>query len=141
MQTIAIAVLALASAGALFQLIGTRRSARTCAAPGSMIDAGDHRLHAVSAGCGSPSVLLEAGIAASSLSWTYVLPRVATFARVSAYDRAGLGWSDPDPHPRTFARVVDDLDTVIAKTTPPPYVLVGHSFGCFVICALAAKYP
>jgi len=141
MPAIAIAVLALVSAGALFQFIGTRRGARTCAASGAMIDAGAHRVHAVSAGTGSPSVLLEAGIAASSLSWTYVLPQVAAFSRVTAYDRAGLGWSDSDPHPRTFARVVADLETVVRKTTPPPYVLVGHSFGCFVICALAAKYP
>jgi pimeloyl-ACP methyl ester carboxylesterase len=107
-----------------------------------MIDVGGRHLHVVTAGNGSPAVFLEAGIAASSLSWAHVQPRVGTFARVCAYDRAGLGWSDADPRRRTLANIVDDLDAVVTKTAlPPPYVLVGHSFGCFVVCAFAAKYP
>jgi pimeloyl-ACP methyl ester carboxylesterase len=141
-QILAIALLSFVSAGALYQLIGTRRGARTCVPPGRTIDVGGRRLHVVTAGSGGPAVLLEAGIAASSLSWAHVQPRVATFARVCAYDRAGLGWSDADPRRRTLANIVDDLDAVVTRTVlPPPYVLVGHSFGCFVVCAFAAKYP
>ena len=141
MQTLAIGLLALVSAGALYQLIGTRRSARTCIMPGPAIDVGGRRLHAVTTGSG-PAVLLEAGIAGSSLSWAHVQPRVAAFARVCAYDRAGLGWSEPDPRPPTLAHIVEDLDAVLTKTRlQPPYVFVGHSFGCFVVCAFAAKYP
>lgn len=139
---LAIAVLSLAAGGMLYQRVGTRRSARTCAPPGVLLDAGGRRLHVVTAGTGPPSVLLESGIAASSLSWAHVQPKVAAFARVCSYDRAGLGWSDSDPRPRTLANIVGDLEIVLEKTgLPPPYVLVGHSFGCFVVCAFAAKHP
>ncbi len=142
MQIFALALLALVSAGALYQWTGTRRGARVCAAPGRLIDVGGRRLHVVASGTAGPSVLLEAGIAASSLSWAHVQPRVAAFARVCSYDRAGLGWSDPDPRPRTLDHLVDDLTAVLASTPlEPPYVLVGHSFGCFVACAFAARYP
>jgi pimeloyl-ACP methyl ester carboxylesterase len=76
------------------------------------------------------------------LSWAHVQPKVAAFARVCAYDRAGLGWSDPDPRPRTLASIVGDLEVVLARTElAPPHVLVGHSFGCFVVCAFAARHP
>ena len=142
MQIFAIALFSLASAGALYQWLGTRRQARACVLPGTMIDVGGRRLHAVTAGAGAPAVVLEAGIAASCLSWAHVQPQVAAFARVCAYDRAGLAWSDADPRPRTLVNIVDDLDAVIAAVAlAPPYVLAGHSFGCFVICAYAAKYP
>jgi len=140
--TLAIAVLSLAAAGALYQRIGSRRSQRTCVPRGVLIDVGGRRLHVIAVGSGAPSVLLESGIAASSLSWAHVQPKVAPFARVCAYDRAGLGSSDPDPRPRTLGSIVGDLEIVLEKTgLPRPYVLVGHSFGCFVVCAFAAKYP
>jgi pimeloyl-ACP methyl ester carboxylesterase len=107
-----------------------------------LIDIGGHRLHAVCAGAGIPAVVFESGIAASSLSWTRVLPAVATFTRACAYDRAGLAWSETPRRPRTFRHVVDDLHAVLTNAAvPPPYVLVGHSFGCFVVCAYASRHP
>jgi pimeloyl-ACP methyl ester carboxylesterase len=87
-------------------------------------------------------VLFESGIAASSLSWAAVQPEIAKFTRVCAYDRAGLAWSDAASCPRTFERIVDELATVLARTAPGErYVLVGHSFGSFVIRAYAARHP
>ena len=142
MPVIAIVLLALASAGALYQWIGARRSARRYRQPGALFDVGGHRLHAVCAGHGSPPVVFESGIAASSLSWTRVLPDVAAFTRACAYDRAGLAWSEAPRRPRTFAQIVEDLHAVLTHADLAwPYVLVGHSFGCFVVCAYAARYP
>jgi pimeloyl-ACP methyl ester carboxylesterase len=87
-------------------------------------------------------VLLESGIAASSLSWSVVQPEIATFTRVCSYDRAGLAWSDVASCPRSFAQIVDELATVLTHVAPGErYVLVGHSFGSFVIRAYAARYP
>jgi pimeloyl-ACP methyl ester carboxylesterase len=106
------------------------------------VDVGGHRLHVVCHGAGAPPVLLEAGVAASSLSWALVQPAIARFTQVCAYDRAGLGWSDVAASPRTFARVCDDLDAVRRHVQPDsPVVLVGHSFGSLVVRGLAARHP
>jgi pimeloyl-ACP methyl ester carboxylesterase len=102
------------------------------------------RLHLVSAGKGTPAVLFEAGIASSYLSWARVIPGIATFTGTCAYDRAGLGWSDPARGPRTVAGMLGDLRGVIAhaKTaTGAPWVLVGHSFGAFLVYAYASAHP
>ena len=138
-----IAVLAaLAGAGALYQAIGVARGARRFAAPGEWIDVGGHRLHAVCRGEGTPVVLLESGIAASSLSWSVVQPGIAAFTRVCAYDRAGLAWSEAPSCPRLFTRIVDDLGAVLAHVSNGERcVLVGHSFGSFLIRAYAARHP
>jgi pimeloyl-ACP methyl ester carboxylesterase len=107
-----------------------------------LIDVGGHRLHVVCRGSGSPVVLLEAGIAASSLSWALVQPEIAKLTRTCAYDRAGLAWSDVASCPRTFERIIDELATVLARVAAGErYVLVGHSFGSFVIRAYAARHP
>lgn len=135
-------VVALLAIGALYQWIAGRRHRQEFKAPGQLIDVGGHRLHVHCRGSGTPLVLLESGIAASSLSWAAVQPEIAKFTRVCAYDRAGLAWSDAASCPRTFERIVDELATVLARTAPGErYVLVGHSFGSFVIRAYAARHP
>ena len=112
------------------------------AAPGRLIDVGGHRLHVVSAGDGNPPVLLESGIAASSLSWAVVQPAIAGFTRVHAYDRAGLGWSDVPSRPRTFNVIVNELQAVLAAVAPRERcILVGHSFGSFVVRGFAIRHP
>ena len=130
------------AAGALYQLIGTRIGARKYPAPGRTIDVAGQRLHVVCAGHGSPNVLFESGVAASSLSWARVVPDVATFTHVCAYDRAGLGWSAPARAPRTVARMLSELRGVLAAMgSGGPAVLVGHSFGAFLVCAYASLHP
>lgn len=133
---------ALLAAGVLYQQIGASRQRRRFAPPGVLIDAAGHRLHVTCAGAGSPPVLLESGIAASSLSWAHVQPQIAKLTRVCAYDRAGLGWSDAPSRPTTFGGIVDDLSAVLDHLSPHErVVLAGHSFGGFVVRALAARRP
>jgi pimeloyl-ACP methyl ester carboxylesterase len=135
-------LVAVALAGTLYQLVGAARDRRRFAPPGFVIDVGGHGVHAVCRGEGTPVVALESGIAASSISWSLVQPAVATFTEVCAYDRAGLAWSDAPSCPRTFARIVGDFAAVLSRVAPyGPYVLVGHSFGCFVVRAYAAHHP
>jgi len=130
----------LLAAGVIYQFVGARRSSRRYAPPGMMIDVDGQRLHLVCAGNGRPAVLFESGIAASSLSWARVQPGVAAFTHACAYDRAGLGWSAPARTRRTVARMIAELRGVVANvTTPGPAVLVGHSFGAFLVCVYAGE--
>ena len=134
-------VLVLLVAGTLYQAVGARRSMRRYAPPGTFVEVNGQRLHVVCAGTGEPLVLLEAGIAASSLSWTRVMPGVAAFTRACAYDRAGLGWSDPARAPRGVNQMVGELRGVLAHAASPgPAVLVGHSFGAFLVLVYASRY-
>ena len=135
------AVLALIAAGVLYQLIGARRGARLYPAPGSLIDVGGHRVHVVCTGEGSPAVLFESGIAASSLSWVRVMRDVAAFTRACAYDRAGLGWSELSPGPRSVAPMLAELEAVLAHAGSARPVLVGHSFGAFLVSAYTSQHP
>lgn len=109
---------------------------------GSLIDIGCCRLHLSQQGTGSPAVILESGIAATSLSWSYVQPRVADFTRVCSYDRAGLGFSASCRIPRTPDQFVLELRTLLMRAcVPPPFILVGHSFGGLLVRAYASLHP
>ena len=128
--------------GVFYQRVGLWRDRRQFAPPGVLIDVGGHRLHTTCMGNGSPIVLLESGIAASSLSWAVVQPAIAQFTRVCSYDRAGLAWSDRPSCPRTFDRIVAEFSVVLENVAPlERYVLVGHSFGGFIVSAHAMRYP
>jgi pimeloyl-ACP methyl ester carboxylesterase len=114
---------------------------RLPAPPGRLIDIGGHRLHMHCTGDG-PSVVFDAALGASSLSWAYVAPQVAQFARACVYDRAGFGWSDGGPLPRTAGRLADELRRLLQRAdTPRPYVLVGHSLGAMTVRLFASRYP
>ncbi|HTM50879.1 MAG TPA: alpha/beta hydrolase [Bryobacteraceae bacterium] len=110
--------------------------------PGRLVDIGGRRLHLQESGAGSPVVVLEAGIAATSLSWRTIQEQIAGFTRVVSYDRSGLGWSDPAVSRLTLAGLAGDLRALLtAAALPPPYILVAHSFGAFVVRAYSERYP
>src|ERR1700741_4016567 len=73
-------------------------------APGVMVDVGSHRLHlrCIGAAGTGPTVILEAGGGGFSPVWSQVQNLLASRMRTCAYDRAGLGWSEQGPAPRTM---------------------------------------
>lgn len=60
-----------------------------------------------------PTVVFEAGSAATRSTWASVQTRVAAFTRAVVYDRAGLGRSVPDSAGRTLDRMADDLNDLL----------------------------
>ena len=138
----ALAAGAIAGSGAAYQAIETWREARAYPPLGELVDVGDHRLHLIRKGTGAPTVVLDAGLAGFSLDWGLVYPAVARFTTVCAYDRAGYGWSERGPAPRTSERIVDELRALLQTAgVEPPYVLAGHSFGGYNVRLFADRYP
>lgn len=135
-------VAALVVAGLTYQALGLYLDARRFPALGRMIDIGRCRLHLYEQGTGEPIVILESGIASTSLAWALVQPRIAEFARVASYDRAGLGWSSDCKAPRNLESMVSELTALLqAANLAPPYILAGHSFGGLLIRAYAYLRP
>ena len=109
---------------------------------GRLIDVGGQRLHIHSSGEGSPAVIFESGGASWSLDWSLVQGEVARFTSACSYDRAGFGWSDSGPSPRTSGQIVTELHTLLAKAEiKKPYILVGASFGGHTARLFAKNYP
>jgi pimeloyl-ACP methyl ester carboxylesterase len=91
-------------------------------------------------GEGSPTVILDAGLAGCSLDWTLVQHTVATFTRVCAIDRPGYGWSAPRAGERSSGVIVREIeDLLLAAQVPGPYVVVGHSFGGLTMRLFATR--
>lgn len=110
--------------------------------PGRLVDVGGYALHIDCRGpAGGPTVLLEAGNADFSVHWSAVQDRIAGFAHVCAYDRAGLGWSEPATGPRTIGAMSRELASLLQGAgIDGPLVLVGHSFGALVSLSFAAEH-
>jgi pimeloyl-ACP methyl ester carboxylesterase len=135
-----IAVTALA--GATYQSLATRRDLGANPAPGELVDIGGYRLHLWCTGSGTPAVILDNGLGGSSAGWGFVQPDVARFTRACSYDRAGMGYSDPGPSPRTARRIASELATLLDRSgIAGPVVLVGASIAGFNVRVFASDHP
>jgi len=95
----------------------------------------------VEAGSGRPTVICDAALGEpGSLAWAGVMPIVARWTRVLAYDRAGIGASDPAT-PLSLAAQIGDLAAVIREAGNAPCILVGHSLGGLLVQLAALSYP
>ncbi|MEG4326374.1 alpha/beta hydrolase [Microcoleus sp. herbarium5] len=130
-------------AGILYQAVSQIIDRRKYPPQGELFDIGGFRLHLNCVGQGTPTVIMDAGGGASSITWGLVPSEIAKFTRVCTYDRAGLGWSDPNPRtPRTSQQSVDELHALLAKAEiEPPYILVGHSLGGGNMRLYASQHP
>jgi pimeloyl-ACP methyl ester carboxylesterase len=136
-----VVLLALAVIGAIYQAIATAVHERTSSPPGEMVDVDGHLMHINCIGQGSPTVILDAANLGMSAHWVRVQQQLSKTTRVCAYDRAGLGWSEPGPEPRDARQISSELHTLLkGADTEGPYVLVGHSYGGLYARMYAARY-
>ena len=121
---------------------GLARDAALYPPPGKLVDIGGRLLHVQKQGEGAATVVLEAGLAASSLSWKLVDKAIAEFATVYSYDRAGLGWSPYNARPKIARDLVEEMRLAMAAAgAATPRIVVGHSFGGMLMRMYAAMYP
>jgi len=111
-------------------------------APGRMVSVGDRKLHLLCKGSAAPTVVIEQGAGEPSRLWWQVQDRIAEFASVCTYDRAGYGWSEPAAPGRTIVERAEELHTLLVKAgIPGPYILVAHSYGGFIVRCFARDHP
>lgn len=132
-----------AAVGATWQHVTSELGRSTTPPPGEMIDVGGRNLHLLVSGDGTgPTIVLEAAMFGFSSQWAWVQQELAARHTVVAYDRPGLGWSDPDPQGVDPDRVADDLHTALRRQgLQGPWVLVGHSAGGLMVRTFADRYP
>jgi len=101
------------------------------ARPGQLVSAADGaRLNLYCMGSGSPTVVFDSGWGDWAPAWSKVQPQIAKWTRACSYDRAGTGFSDPGPMPRTSVRIAKELYTALHRAgIAGPYILVGSAFG------------
>ncbi|MGB6485304.1 MAG: alpha/beta hydrolase [Steroidobacteraceae bacterium] len=109
--------------------------------PGRLVNAGLTKLNFYCTGSGTPTVVFDAGWEDWSPSWILIQPVISRHTRTCTYDRAGYGFSDAGPMPRTSIEIAKELHAALHDAhIPGPYLLVGHSFGGYDIRAFADLY-
>jgi pimeloyl-ACP methyl ester carboxylesterase len=118
---------------------------------GERMDIGGRRLRLVRmgpkrtprpSGTATPTLLFEAGAFGTAADWAVVQGAVADRYDSCAYDRAGLGYSDPGPAPRDSSAIVRDLAALLRSAQiAPPYVLVAHSMAPVHTYLFALTHP
>ncbi len=142
---LALVVLA-AVVGVSYQILGSRADARRFPQEGKSVSLGpafaNLTLNLDCEGQGHPTVILDSGLGVPAIGWKRVQSEVAKFTRVCSYDRAGYGWSDSSPLPRTSMQIAKELHALLeAANEKGPYILVGHSFGGYNIRVYNGLYP
>lgn len=131
-----------AATGAAYEEITSVGDAAGYSPPGRLVDIGGYSLHLDCRGEGTPTVVMDAGLGGSSLDWSLVQPELALATQVCTYDRAGMGWSEAGPQPRSPARLAEELRVLLQHGgIAPPYVLVGHSLAGKNVRMFASAHP
>ena len=114
---------------------------------GEWVDIGGRRLRIVRSGPWGgdsgpgPLVVMECGAFGCAADWHLVQEALAGVGvRSLAYDRAGLGLSDPGPDPRDGRAIADDLEALLDRIADPSrLVLAGHSMAGLFLRVLAPR--
>ncbi len=143
LKALALTIIVLIVAGVVYEQLGERRDKKLFSPQiGRSVDIGGRSLNIHCAGEGSPPVILEAPGRGPGYFWAPIQAELAKFTQVCWYDRASEGWSDPGPFPQTSAAMAKDLHELLPRAgIPPPYLLVGFSFGGLNARVYNGLYP
>lgn len=101
-----------------------------------------HRQHILDKGEGSPVVIFITGAGADLKDFDLVQSEIAEVTRTLSYDRAGIGLSEELDNERTVDHFANELHQILEQENiAPPYVLVGHELGGFIVRWFAHAYP
>jgi pimeloyl-ACP methyl ester carboxylesterase len=140
--TVLLILVALSLLQAALQLLCAWRDTRRFSPPGTLVRLPERTVHVQQLGHGSPAIVLESGIAASSLNWSVLQPQLASLTTTYSYDRAGLGWSTPTGHRCHVSQMAEELHQWIgAASVPKPYLLAGHSYAAYILRIYAQRFP
>ncbi len=135
-------LIVLVLSGLAFQSIAVALDKQNYPPPGQLYSVNGHLMHIVCKGEGTPIVILQAGGTADSTWWYWIQNQLATHVRVCAFDRPGMGWSEPTTEPCDALTLVGELHTLLEEAdVRPPYVMAGHSWGAVLTRIYAAQYP
>src|SRR6266436_5472075 len=142
LKSLALLIAAGLVSGIVYEQIGRRRDRVRFPQIGRSVDIGGRTLNIFCSGTGAPAVILDTGGDNPGLAWEETRAEIAKFTQACWYDRAGIGWSDSGPYPRTSAAIAADLHELFKRAgIPPPYVLLGGSIGGLNARVFAEMYP
>lgn len=120
----------LITSGCYYQISATKKDLVENPPIGKIVEANGIKYHLNCTGEGNPTVILEAGLGESSLSWYLVQKDIEKKTRVCSYDRAGLGWSSESNEKMSTEEVAKNLNQLLTNAEiKSPFILVGHSRG------------
>ncbi len=141
-KALAFSLVAIIVCGFVYERIGRAKFRRRLPQIGRSVDIGGRTLNIFCSGTGSPAVILDTGGDNPGLAVEQTQAEIAKFTQACWYDRAGIGWSDSGPYPRTSGAIAADLHELLKRAgVPPPYVVEGGSIGGLNSRVFAGMYP
>lgn len=109
---------------------------------GRLYDVDGRQLLLHRSGSGGPAVVFFPGAGMTGLGYWNVHEQISQFTTSVLYDRAGTGWSDSVPLPRSATEVTDEARQLLSVAgVAGPLLLVGHSLGGIYARRYAQRFP
>ena len=135
-------LIVIAVGGRIYQLISESQDLARFPAPGKLVNVDGHLMHIHCQGQGSSTVVVEQGLQGVSSAWEEIHQQIALVTKVCAYDRVGLGYSEPIDHPTRATEVAELLHKLLlGAEIEDDLVVVGWSAGGVYIREFHRLYP